>query len=596
MAALAPGILLKLLNGMDTGAKATSEHRSALLQVTDIVPVDLDEKDLWPKHGFYIKVSDSSHSIYVSLPFDQDDLVLSNKMQLGQFIYVERLEPGSPVPVIKGMKPVPGRHPLVGTPEPIMGIRARGEKADTRISSSALKLPAYRRGSWAPDPNPAAVSSPSSAVKPIPLDFDQSTPVKDRSNSMRMAVIPISPLIRGRSGKEGNAAAAGARSSVSGALLSKMVDSPASVRKSCVIVAPSSASKLPRSKSVCDRDQRIPKSPFNSAQRNSTTPPPRLRNAKIFTVPADAQSQSDSGASQSPRDDSNSKNGFASLPGRLSTLGKEVLQQREVTQKAALQALREASATETLVRVLKMFSELTASARPEAPAACFDQFLNFHQEINQAVKDMECIQAAASLSSDVAQNAALGKNQEPLKGQPLSILHEIADSSSTDENRNWNVTSSSNRRSMLSKSISVTRESSTTTTKMNLGKHTRLGSSSKFSTEAHSATDENKKPTAAPPNNSTSNYINAIRWGKQIETEAGNWFMGFLEEALETGLKRRRGSTASDDHRKPANCSQSLILKVINWVEVEQCDSSKRPVHPRAAQIARKLRIKVKNP
>ncbi|KAF2292734.1 hypothetical protein GH714_027714 [Hevea brasiliensis] len=128
MAALAPGILLKLLNGMSTGTKPTSEHRSSLLQVTDIVPADLDEKNLWPKHGFYIKVSDSSHSIYVSLPSEQDDFVLSNKMQLGQFIYVDKLEPGSPVPVVKGAKPLPGRHPLVGTPEPLMGLREKGER------------------------------------------------------------------------------------------------------------------------------------------------------------------------------------------------------------------------------------------------------------------------------------------------------------------------------------------------------------------------------------------------------------------------------------------------------------------------------------
>jgi hypothetical protein len=37
---------------------------------------------------------------------------------------------------------------------------------------------------------------------------------------------------------------------------------------------------------------------------------------------------------------------------------------------------------------------------------------------------------------------------------------------------------------------------------------------------------------------------------------------------------------------------------VINWVEMEQGggDSSRKPAHPRAAAIARKLRIKAKNP
>ncbi|KAL7616575.1 hypothetical protein Lser_V15G00161 [Lactuca serriola] len=72
----------------------------------------------------------------------------------------------------------------------------------------------------------------------------------------------------------------------------------------------------------------------------------------------------------------------------------------------------------------------------------------------------------------------------------------------------------------------------------------------------------------------------------QIETEAGNWFMDFFEKALEKGLKKSNAKKVS----------KSLVLKVINWVRVEQCDCSKRLVHPKATQIARKLRIKMKNP
>jgi hypothetical protein len=41
------------------------------------------------------------------------------------------------------------------------------------------------------------------------------------------------------------------------------------------------------------------------------------------------------------------------------------------------------------------------------------------------------------------------------------------------------------------------------------------------------------------------------------------------------------------------------MLRVINWVEMEQSggdSSGRRPAHPRAAAIARKLRTKAKNP
>ncbi|KAJ0620390.1 hypothetical protein HanHA300_Chr00c1061g0836181 [Helianthus annuus] len=64
---------------------------------------------------------------------------------------------------------------------------------------------------------------------------------------------------------------------------------------------------------------------------------------------------------------------------------------------------------------------------------------------------------------------------------------------------------------------------------------------------------------------------------------------GVLGESIGKGYEE---SMEKDKKKVP----QSLVLKVINWVEVEQCDSSKRPVHPKATQIARKLRIKMKNP
>ncbi|KAK3223311.1 hypothetical protein Dsin_010336 [Dipteronia sinensis] len=593
MATLAPGILVKLLNGMNTGVKPTSEHRNSLLQVTDIVPAELDEKNLWPKHGFYIKVSDSSHSIYVSLPSEHNDFVLSNKMQLGQFIYVDRLEPGSPVPVVKGAKPIPGRHPLMGTPEPIMGLREKGEKTEQKLNS---KVSSHRRGSWGQN-GADGVSSPL-ILKPVPLDFDQCTPVKERFSSVRI----MSPMIRGKAAKDGSVSS-GVRCSYGGGLLAKMVDSkgesPALLRKSCAV--PSSASKFPRSKSVCEREPRIPISPFNSSEKKSSTPPPSLRNARVIAslnMGGDSENSSSRVTSQSQSQSGNlapdsSTSLYMNLPGKLSILGKEAVQQRETAQKIALQALRDASATETLVRSLKMFSNLTKSAKADAPAACFEKYLEFHQQILQAVTEMVSIQAATS-ASEMAQN--------PKEEESSSILHEIVHNS-MDQCRSSEL-NSSKRRSALYKSVAafpgkveqktnferlLRSSTSSSNTKATSWERkcpsTPLG---KLNLEAISENDENKKPPVVAC--SLSN--NTIKLGKQIETETGYWFMEFLEKALETGMKKSKGTADMDIKKVP----QSLILKVINWVEVEQCDSNKRQVHPKAAQIARKLRIKMKNP
>ncbi|KAJ4977652.1 hypothetical protein NE237_008432 [Protea cynaroides] len=120
MASLTPGILLKLLQSMNSETKVAGEHRSVLLQVIGIVPA-LAGSDLWPNHGFYVQLSDSSNSTYVSLSDRDTDLILTNRLQLGQFAYVDHLEFDSPpVPRVCGIRPISGRHPFVGSPEPLV--------------------------------------------------------------------------------------------------------------------------------------------------------------------------------------------------------------------------------------------------------------------------------------------------------------------------------------------------------------------------------------------------------------------------------------------------------------------------------------------
>lgn len=119
MASLTPGVLLKLLQSMNSNVKVRGEYRSVLLQVISIVPA-LNGSELWPNQGFFVKVSDSSHSTYVSLSKQDNELILNNKLQLGQFFYVDRMEAGTPVPVLVGIRPVPGRQPFVGTPKDLM--------------------------------------------------------------------------------------------------------------------------------------------------------------------------------------------------------------------------------------------------------------------------------------------------------------------------------------------------------------------------------------------------------------------------------------------------------------------------------------------
>ncbi|CAN1789888.1 hypothetical protein LINPERHAP1_LOCUS18630 [Linum perenne] len=124
--------------------------------------------------------------------------------------------------------------------------------------------------------------------------------------------------------------------------------------------------------------------------------------------------------------------------------GDEAIQQRENAQKIAQQAIRDASATETLVRSLKMFSNLTKSARREAPAACFDKFLEFHSQIGQAVNDMRSIQAATTTTNSTAELSA----HNPKRAKQISPEEEFPVLNELIQNQ-------SKRRAALYKSIAL---------------------------------------------------------------------------------------------------------------------------------------------
>lgn len=125
MASLVPGVLIKLFQHMNSDVKVAGQHRSSLLQVVSIVPA-LSGRDFFTNKGFYLKVSDSTHATYVSLPDEHNELISTDKIQLGQFITVDRIEAGSPVPILKGVRLLPGRHPCIGSPDDLIANSSLG--------------------------------------------------------------------------------------------------------------------------------------------------------------------------------------------------------------------------------------------------------------------------------------------------------------------------------------------------------------------------------------------------------------------------------------------------------------------------------------
>nr|GFB28647.1 hypothetical protein [Tanacetum cinerariifolium] len=92
----------------------------------------------------------SSLATYVPLDDEKVDLILSDKIQLGQYVHVDRLESATPVLILHGVRPVSGgRHPCVGTPQDIVTTRSLGFLNNGSSSNSSklignVKLPSKK--------------------------------------------------------------------------------------------------------------------------------------------------------------------------------------------------------------------------------------------------------------------------------------------------------------------------------------------------------------------------------------------------------------------------------------------------------------------
>nr|GMD59483.1 uncharacterized protein LOC109185919 [Ipomoea batatas] len=363
MASLTPGVLLKLLQNVDDkDAKVVGEHRSALLQVISIVPW-LDD-DPWKSRGFYLRVSDSEHSAYVSVSDEDAELILSDSVQLGQFIHVTRLDAGSPVPVLRGLKPVAKRRPCVGEPKDLISsdfltAKSRSEpkkvkkkngevrkiegKAKESVKSEDLKgrrrhsidagkvegmemkrvsLDSMRRG-W--DPSPSGKNGSNSISKNNPLkSFSPDSVCSQKKASLEKDLTP------------------------------RRISMGASpLQNKNIIVSPKLVSKPSKKDVQTSQDDALP--------------------AHLMKVDVSLKNLSDSRVF------------WSSLPSPIHCLGKEVMARRNAAFCSAMQALEEASASEGLIHCMSMFAELCELSDRSSAGQVVERFLHLQERMQNAI-------------------------------------------------------------------------------------------------------------------------------------------------------------------------------------------------------------------
>ncbi|KAG6730683.1 hypothetical protein I3843_01G087500 [Carya illinoinensis] len=520
MANLVPGVLLKLLQHMNTDIKVAGEHRSSLLQVVSIVPA-LAGGELFPNQGFYLKVSDSSHATYVSLPDEHDDLILSDKIQLGQFIHIERLEAASPVPILRGVRPVPGRHPCVGSPEDIVARHSLGflnnNSSSGLKSREKVKSPKKVLGNnhvWKKDkvkeeqqldkkmrsftrsksqPSKPALSldvkkeslgrlnslnlrsipsSPTSCYS-LPTSFEkfangvkQQAEIKGgRKATAKLGVLEkvnavcTSPLPTGKKIAMGNPiksfvqgielGAKALRKSWEGNMEVKSRES-SKLRATKRDLTPEVRSSTPRfstpsrittSSRLSTSSDRLPSKEENTVQSSKGEVKVQLSAKRVsaYGTWGDEEKpskQTTSAGKKSSREVSsnglpgnlvkvslNSRRltegnvSWAPLPSSLAKLGKQVMKHRDAAQLAAIEAMQEASAAETLLKCLSMYSELSTSSKEDNPQPAVEQFLTLRASLNNARM------VADSLSKFISSGTSPDQS-ESLSEEALMAMHD----------------------------------------------------------------------------------------------------------------------------------------------------------------------------
>ncbi|OWM68422.1 uncharacterized protein LOC116211913 [Punica granatum] len=397
MASLIPGVLLKLLQSINSNMRVRGEYRSVLLQVISIVPALSGPDDLWPNQGFFIKVSDSSHSTYVSLSREDNELILGNKLQLGQFFYVDRAEPGSPVPVLVGVRPIPGRHPFIGTPKDLMQILSPSEGPAENYSSKLRDQCGEVKDKDASDgsrhQNSKVVIKKEKVV--VASRYMQGLVGPTNSNKISDQGDRNDREVNYENENDNGGGGVGGGRGV----VHKKSGSSTKGRQQ-ELKNQTCSSTLTQSRP--DAAAPKPETAIPNGTREVLVPLKKMGSKRAMNKQENMNSNSSSGN----RDIVHSAEGvsWTSLPPSLLKPGKAMLKRRNLASLVAADAQKEASMAGTLIKCLGMFADLCSTTLTQSPQSSLNNFFMLYHLLNQ----LNVLGTPVSTRSSVSSNGCLG--------------------------------------------------------------------------------------------------------------------------------------------------------------------------------------------
>ncbi|KAJ6377749.1 hypothetical protein OIU78_028052 [Salix suchowensis] len=241
---------------------------------------------------------------------------------------------------------------------------------------------------------------------------------------------------------------------------------------------------------------------------------------------------------------------WSPLPSSLAKFGKEVMKHRDAAQTAAIEAIQEATAAESLLRCLSMYSELISSAREDNPQPAVEQFLALHASLNNSrlIADslFKIIPTGSSPdSNDNPSEEALKVTSNRRKHAASWVQAALATNLSSFSVFTKDATSapSQGQKPISSnQSILVLENSSKNTSTKTQGKTrptvgSKLVATGAFRKLGDNSTISQKAPPQPPPEWIRGNGLDeAVDLAEMLRMESQDWFLGFVEKFLDADV------------------------------------------------------------
>ncbi|CAN7096846.1 unnamed protein product [Brassica rapa subsp. narinosa] len=576
---------------------------------------------------------DSNSKIKSDMPLNEPSVHARDKLQLGQFIHVDRVESSSPVPILCGVRVVPGRHPCLGTPEDIVAtqfLSGNGLKPKERVKATAKGgVVAPNKSESCESKKPSSLSraksglsldvrkeplrklktsksipsSPTSCYS-LPTSFakfangiKQQQTVKPEKGRFLLKVESPSvgkklPLIKNFvQGIEFGAKAL--RKSWEGSLDIRASDSSGLKKLTKRDTTPDARSltaprKSTSSEKLPSKQERANVFAKSSKEQSKTQSTKKVeatgivetkdKTSRTKSITIDKKSTTENGLPGSlVKVPVNSKRlasastQWSSLPSSLSRLGQEVLRHRDAAQVVAIEALKEASASESLLQCLIMYNDLMSTAKMDDPLPVVEQFLKLHSSLKNVQIVTESLSRLVSSTSSVEDEA--NRSEETVKAalEKQKLAASWVQAALVTNLSAFSVYSTKPAASKSKPVIILESQGNNTTSKPRGNVQNRPTFGSKLVAQGMIRKSSQKATTVAagsespPPKWVKGNGLNeATDLAEKLQTVSQDWFLGFVERFLDADVVET-SSNLSDNGQIAGMLSQ---LKSVNdWLD-----------------------------